>query len=100
MGGCRSLMEARGGSGWLSTGPAKDFSEACWWELTVLPMLAYLLWAVLYYIKVQVLPLYPRSLHKTLNCARSRILPLYPRLPTQAPELCGLPSKYAPLLSF
>jgi hypothetical protein len=48
----RSLLEARGGSGWLTTGPDKGFSEARWWELTLLPMLAYMLWAVFYYIKV------------------------------------------------
>jgi len=50
------LLEARSGSGWSfhreASAPSKDFSEARWWELTLLPMGAYLLWAVLYYVKV------------------------------------------------
>ena len=52
----RNLLEARSGSGWRfyreATGISKHFTEARWWELTILPMGAYLLWAVLYYVKV------------------------------------------------
>ena len=49
---CRSVLEARNNTGWFGTAPDKSFTEASWWELTVLPMLAYLTWAIFYYFKV------------------------------------------------
>lgn len=51
---CRSLTSARSGGNWFSKTPDQAFTEATWWELTVLPMLAYMLWAVAYYVKVHI----------------------------------------------
>ena len=49
---CSSMLDARSNTGWFGTAPDKSFTEASWWELTVLPMLAYMTWAIFYYFKV------------------------------------------------
>ncbi len=54
-GECRSVLQARSKTGWFGSAPDKSFTEASWWELTVLPMLAYMTWAILYYFKVSCL---------------------------------------------
>lgn len=49
------MLEARSNTAWFASAPDKSFTEASWWELTVLPMLAYMSWAIFYYFKVVLL---------------------------------------------
>ena len=52
---CRSLAESKGsglsGRVFARSSASAEWTTARWWELTLLPMTAYMCWAVAYYVK-------------------------------------------------
>lgn len=53
---------------WFRSRVDESFTEASWWELTVLPMMAYMIWAILYYFKV--------SIDRPVHACSSTLVPI------------------------